>query len=49
MGEVWVQECESRVGSEDTVCSLVDAHEIRRGLLCKNDCGELRDECPLKG
>lgn len=49
MGDAYVSECVSRVGSEATVWSMVDEDGIRRLLLCKCNSGELCDECPLKG
>lgn len=50
MGDVFVLELASKVGSEATVGSMLDVTDDNRCLLlCKSNSGELCDECPLKG
>lgn len=50
MGDAFVSEYVSRVGSEATVGSVLDVtDDLGCLLLCKCNSGELCDECPLKG
>lgn len=50
VGDVFVSEHVSKVGSEATVGSMLDVRDdIRCLLLCICNSGELCDECPLKG
>lgn len=50
MGDAFVSEYVSRVGSEATVGSMLEVRDDFGCLfLCKCNSGELCEECPLKG